>query len=383
VRTAVVFDCFFPISTGGGERLYRIFAEEFARSGHEVDYLTRQQWTGAPPQVPGVAVVAVNGPGSLYDGDGNRRPLPAVQFALGLFWHLLRRRHHYDAVLVSALPVLNVFAARAALLGSGTRMCSDYLEVWGREQWLEYSGPVVGRVAAMLQRSSVRISPMTSCHSRLHARRLVAEGARSAPITSPGLIYQSAPGPATLETAEPPTVVFVGRHIPDKQVECIPAAVLRARELLPDLRAVILGDGEQRAAVRAEIDRLGLSEVIDLPGFVNQDVLDGYLRSAACLVNPSRREGYGLVVVEACAVGTPVVLVAALDNAAVELIDEGVNGFVAASTAPEVLGAALVKAVEGGRALRESTRAWFETASVERTAAAAAAGILERLASPR
>jgi glycosyltransferase involved in cell wall biosynthesis len=153
--------------------------------------------------------------------------------------------------------------------------------------------------------------------------------------------------------------------------------------LLPDLRAVILGDGEQRAAVRAEIERLGLSEVIDLPGFVNEDVLDGYLRSAACLVNPSRREGYGLVVVEACAVGTPVVLVAALDNAAVELIDEGVNGFVAASTAPEVLGAALVRAVEGGRALRESARAWFETASVERTAAAAAAGILERLASPR
>ena len=44
---------------------------------------------------------------------------------------------------------------------------------------------------------------------------------------------------------------------------------------------------------------------------------------------PSRREGYGLVVVEACAAGTPSVVVADPDNAATELIEEGVNGFVA------------------------------------------------------
>ena len=50
---------------------------------------------------------------------------------------------------------------------------------------------------------------------------------------------------------------------------------------------------------------------------------------------PSRREGYGLVVIEAAARGTPVVVVAGPDNAAVELVAEGENGFVAGVGSPE------------------------------------------------
>ena len=74
----------------------------------------------------------------------------------------------------------------------------------------------------------------------------------------------------------------------------------------------------------------------DLPGFVPQDQLDDLMGHAAVLVNPSRREGYGLVVVEASAHGTPVVLVDGDGNAATELIEPGANGFIARSTDPEV-----------------------------------------------
>ena len=54
-----------------------------------------------------------------------------------------------------------------------------------------------------------------------------------------------------------------------------------------------------------------------------------------CLVLPSRREGYGLVVVEAAALGTPSVVVRGPDNAATELVEDGKNGFVAPSADPE------------------------------------------------
>ena len=62
---------------------------------------------------------------------------------------------------------------------------------------------------------------------------------------------------------------------------------------------------------------------------------------AMCMVLPSRREGYGLVVIEAAARGTPSVVVEGPDNAAVELIEEGVNGVVAASASAEDLAAAI------------------------------------------
>ena len=50
---------------------------------------------------------------------------------------------------------------------------------------------------------------------------------------------------------------------------------------------------------------------------------------------------------------------AAPDNAATELIEEGVNGFVAASASPEDLAAAILRVREAGPALRESTAAWY------------------------
>ena len=53
-----------------------------------------------------------------------------------------------------------------------------------------------------------------------------------------------------------------------------------------------------------------------------------------CMLSTSRREGYGLVVVEAAARATPSIVVAGEDNAAVELIEEGVNGFVAPTPDP-------------------------------------------------
>lgn len=379
MRIAVVFDCLYPWSTGGGERQYRLFAETFHAEGATVDYLTRRQWDGPTPVVPGMRVVPVSGPSRLHDAHGVRRTGPALVFARDVLRHLLRHRGSYDAVLVSALPVLNVFAVRVALAGTPTRVCADFLEVWRPAQWREYAGPVVGRVAALLQRLAVRVSPWVSAHSRMNGARLEAEGARRPPVVSPGLVHGVDGAAPALEPAEPPTVLYVGRHVPDKRVEAVPAAVAWARGRVPGLRATVLGDGPSRDAVVREVERLGLGDVVAVPGFVDEDALRAALRGAAVLVNPSRREGYGLVVVEACAAGTPVVLVDAEDNASVELVEDGVNGVVASSTAPEVLGAALVEVVDGGAALRASAHAWFEEQARSRTAAHAARRLLATL----
>jgi glycosyltransferase involved in cell wall biosynthesis len=379
VRIAVAYDCLFPWSTGGGERLYRVFAEEFAAAGHQVTYLTRQQWDGDPPTIDGVDVRVVSTDRELYDAGGARTLGPAIRFAAGLFGHLRRHRRDYDAVLVSATPATNVPAVRAALAGSGTVVAVDWLEVWRPAQWREYSGPLVGRVASTIQRVAVRLSPVASCHSQLIARRLRELGLRSEPVVSPGLLGDETAREPELTSPQPPRVIYVGRHIPDKRVETLPAAIAHARTRLPDLVATIYGDGHTRPAVLAEIERLGLGDVIDTPGFVSQEELDEGMSSASCLVNPSAREGYGLVVVESCAVGTPVVLVTGEDNASVELVEDGVNGAVAADTGPQTLGGAIVDVVTAGDPLRKSTLAWYETASRTRTVRAAATQLLAAL----
>jgi len=379
---AVAYDCLFPYSTGGGERQYRAFADELGRAGLDVDYLTAVQWDGAAPREDRFRIVPVTGRLSLYSSDGVRRIPAALRYAAGLFGALTRRRRRYAAVIVSGLPIFNVFAARLALLGSGTRLVVDYLEVWHRRQWIEYSGLVTGTIAWALQRVAIAITPLATCHSQLSATRLRREGLRRAPLVSPGLIDGAVEVGVPSPAATPPYVLYAGRHIPDKRVDVLPAAIAAAREHIPDLRLVILGTGPSSEAVRAEVHRVGGESWTDFPGFVSEAELDRLMHGALALANPSRREGYGLVVVEANAHGTPVVLVADEGNAATELIEDGVNGVVSPTTRPADLARAIRDVAAGGDDLRRSSRAWYDTAVGTRTIRRTVEGILSALPLP-
>jgi glycosyltransferase involved in cell wall biosynthesis len=169
--------------------------------------------------------------------------------------------------------------------------------------------------------------------------------------------------PGELEAAEPvasrPVVFYAGRHIPEKGVPALVPALVRARERVPELRAEIYGDGPDRAHVLELIGEHALDGAVEAPGFVSRERLEGALATALCLVLPSRREGYGLVVVEAASRGVPSVVVRHPDNAAVELVEDGENGVIAPSANAADLADAILRVHEAGPALRASTAAWF------------------------
>ena len=205
----------------------------------------------------------------------------------------------------------------------------------------------MGALGTRVQRACVWLTPQAFVFSRLHASRLAAEGLRRPPIALAGLVGPALQAHGDPVAARDPLVVFAGRHIPEKRVEAIPAAIEAGRRILPGLRAVVLGDGPRRDALLAEIKARRLEDVVSAPGFIPVPDVQSALEEAACLVLPSSREGYGLVVVEAAAAATPSVVVRGVDNAAVELIEEGVNGTVAESVEPAELGAAIVRVIRG------------------------------------
>jgi glycosyltransferase involved in cell wall biosynthesis len=360
VRVCLVYDCLFPHTVGGGERWYRTLAERLTADGHRVTYLTLRQWDrGADPGVPGVDVRVVGPRMALYvsDASGRRRILPPLVFGLGVLWHLLLHGRRYDAVHTASFPYFSLLAAALVRPLHGYALVVDWFEVWSRAYWRSYLGRVGGAVGAFVQRCCARVPQRAFCLSRLHASRLRGEGMRSEPTLLTGLYAGSLATPQP--TPALPLVVFAGRHIPEKRVPALVPALARARERVPELRAELFGDGPERPRVLAEIQRLGLDAVVEAPGFAEQARVEEAMRAALCMVLPSSREGYGLVVVEAAARGTPSVVVAGEDNAATELVDDGENGFVAASASAEDLADAIVRAWEAGPALRASTAAWF------------------------
>jgi len=156
-------------------------------------------------------------------------------------------------------------------------------------------------------------------------------------------------------------IIFVGRHIPEKHVLSIPGAVALARQSIPELCATIFGDGPERDRVLTEVARLKLLDVVSCPGFVSEAEIERAMSEATCLLLPSEREGYGLVVVEAAARGTPSIVIKAPNNAASVLVADGVNGCVAPSHAPEALAEAILRVFANREALSITSRAWFDS----------------------
>lgn len=360
LRICVVYDCLYPCTVGGAERWYANLARRLAEDGHVVTYLTLRQWDDTPPVIPGVEVVAVGPRLALY-ADGRRRLLPPLRFGAGVLAHLARHGRRYDVVHTASFPYFSLLAAGLVRRRGRFRIAVDWHEAWSRAYWREYLGPIGGRIGWHVQALCARVPQTAFCFSRLHEARL-RELRVNGSVTRLEGEYD---GPVALREPVPAenVIVYAGRHIPEKRVTALVPAFVEARKAIPDLRMEIFGDGPDRDAVRRQVAEHGLEDVVEVPGFVPEERLDAALRRALCLVLPSRREGYGLVVVESCARGVPVIVVAGEDNAAVELVEDGVNGIVAPSAAPVPLAAAIVRIAAQGGTMRESVSGWFDRRS--------------------
>ena len=358
MRICIAYDCLFPWTVGGAERWYRNLAERLADDGHEVTYLTRRQWAAAdPPQIPGVHVIAVSRADELYGADGNRLAGPPLRFGFGVLRHLLRNGRGYDVVHLCSFPYFPVLAAALIRPFARFRLVVDWFEVWSPEYWRGYLGPVGGRIGLQVQKTCARAPQVAHCFSARHAERLAEQGLKSPPVIIGGL-YGGPTEPQPTRAAED-LVLCAGRQIAEKNIPAAIEAVAQVRARGVPLHALILGDGPEHAVVHDRIAALGLTDVVDAPGFVSSEELENAMGRALCLVHPSSREGYGLVVVEAAAHGTPVVVIDHPDNAAAELVIPGVNGFIAKSASAADLADAIIAIRDAGQPLRESTAAWF------------------------
>ncbi|HEY0345373.1 MAG TPA: glycosyltransferase [Solirubrobacteraceae bacterium] len=376
MRILVVYDCLFPYTIGGGERWYRTLVERLAAEGHEVTYLTLRQWEReSPPDLAGIDVRVAGPRMALYAG-GRRRIGPPLVFGAGVLWHLLRRGRHYDVVHTASFPFFSLLAAALVRPLHRYGLVVDWFELWSRAYWRDYLGAAAGPIGWAVQALCLRVPQRAFTLAEATAARLRAAGVHGDVEVLTGL--QDVPPAASAPAAAGPVVVFAGRHIPEKRAPALVRAFAALRERAPELRLTVYGDGPDRAEVLALIESEGLRGVASAPGFVEREELEASLASALCMVLPSRREGYGLVVVEAAARGVPSVVVADPDNAATELVDEGENGFIAASAGPQDIADAILRVRAAGAPLRASTAAWFErnrdrlslTSSLDRVAAA-------------
>lgn len=125
------------------------------------------------------------------------------------------------------------------------------------------------------------------------------------------------PMPA-LEPAQGPHLVAIGRLTEQKGFPLLVEIMALAAKHLPGLRLTICGDGELRALIDSEIARHGLTDRIEIKGWMSEAEVRAAIGRAHALILPSLAEGLPMVVMEAMACGRPVI--AACINGVPELL---------------------------------------------------------------
>jgi len=163
-----------------------------------------------------------------------------------------------------------------------------------------------------------------------------------------------------------PLVVGVGALVPQKDPLTFVRAIAVVRRLRPEMQALWVGDGELREQVEREIARLELGDTLHLAGF-RTDV-DALMAAGDVFAMSSVFEGLPLVVMDAFALGVPVVATAG--SGVPELVDDATTGLLVPVGDADALGAAVARLLadrELAVALRETALVRAREYSIERT----------------
>lgn len=176
------------------------------------------------------------------------------------------------------------------------------------------------------------------------------------PVTTPALL-ERAQEPVHhpwFAPNSPPVILGVGRLAKEKDFHTLIRAFALVRQSHP-LKLILLGDGEERAELEWLIESLSLQEEVALLGFVDNPY--PYMSQAAVFVLSSKTEAFGNVIVEALAVGTPVVATHCTSGPP-EILEQGKYGrLVSAGNVTELAQAILATLKDPGNPERLRQRA--------------------------
>ncbi len=215
------------------------------------------------------------------------------------------------------------------------------------------------------------IVTLSESSKRELVERLKFKAARVS-VVPPGVDTRFAPGGTKSPT---PLVVAVGRLVPVKQMQLLMDALAELKPRIPELTAVIVGEGYSRGELEARRRELDAGAWIALPGRLSDGELVALYRRAWVLASASAHEGWGMTVTEAGACGTPAVAtrIAGHEDAVVD----GTTGLLV--DRPADLAGALGRVIEDGD-LRARLGAAAQAHAATFTWAATARGTLEVLA---
>jgi glycosyltransferase involved in cell wall biosynthesis len=308
---------------GGAERVLRNQALGLAALGHHVELLTR-----APEHAP-TGMIEMHGIREWRYPVSRKHEAAFVWSSVRQsvqYFDRLRTAEPLDAVIIhQSMAGLGPILSRRHAASRWIYMCHSLAhEEYDTRQALPRSAITrLRRQANLRARRSVEDAVMSRCHrvvvlSQFMRRRVIAahgisaERMRQIPGAVDPRVFVPIPdrrhARTSLRLPTDRTILFTVRNLVSRMglenlLNALEMVIISRRDVL----VVIGGDGPLREQLHRDIRRKGLGDYVRLTGFIPEADLIHYYQAADLVVVPSLElEGFGLVIVEAMACGTPV-----------------------------------------------------------------------------
>lgn len=280
-----------PLSGGAEVHLYETF-RRVAAMGHHVTIFC-SSFPGAPPEetIEGMRIIRRGGRNTF-------------NFIVPWYYLFKLRKGNYDVVVddLNKIPFYTPLYVRRPLVGLSHHF-------FGKSIFLEagrVAGSYVYTSEALVDYIYRRTPFLVVSQSTLD--EFVERGFNRDNFTlALNSIDHNLLHPTGVPKSAHPTVGYFGRLKKYKSVDHVIQAFARVRQSIPDAKLVIIGRGDYQPALEKLAGELGVAEATRFTGFVSDEEKLRLLQELWVVVNPSMKEGWGIVNVEANACGTPAI----------------------------------------------------------------------------
>jgi glycosyltransferase involved in cell wall biosynthesis len=357
-------ELFYPYVKGGSEKRYWEIARRLAKKDEVHVFTMRPPNTANEELTEGVHIHRIFKFEDLYTKSGRRRIWPAIGYSLALLKENLERNGHFDIIDCSSFPYIPSLSAKVLSSRSGSPLIITFHEVWG-QYWNQYlKSSIGGRIGIFFEKTAAHIPNKIAAVSRWTANALnkTYNVPRSKIEVVPNGVDLGLFDSINVER-DPFKVLFVGRLISHKHLDWLITAMNIVEKRFPDSSLHIVGDGPQKQELEDLVTKFSLSKKTTFYGVLpSYRSVAEHMRSSSVLVSPSTREGFNMVALEAIVAKTPVVIVDAPRNAALDFIKDKHTGLVVEIENPNAIAEAIIRLFEDEKLRTRLTQNALQTA---------------------
>ncbi len=306
MKVAVIVDTWFPFVGGGQINAWEL-SKRLAQKGIEIDIITRNNGQDNLKRVKNINVYKLSSKTSPHDA------LSKIIFLLRSFIFISRGKYnlvHAHAFLPGITArLLMVFKGIPAIFTvHGTSIGTKLNNIFSR--WLE-------KFILTQIRYSAQITVSQDFLKIPNINKKVFYIPNGVDVNEFNRVLN--------KKFKNPTLIFVGRLHPQKNLRTLINAIVKIREKIPSIRLLIVGEGQLKEELERQVESLELGENIRFLGAKTRPNLILFYKSSHVFILPSIYEGQPLTLLEAWAAKLPVVVTKTGDCQF--LVKERVNGY--------------------------------------------------------